>query len=237
LRFGDPEKKRIAYAASFGVSTMPPEKNEEFRKLLKCFDAVSVREKTGAEIVNAATKRKAEVVLDPSLLLERNEWSEVMAPPPVFEDRYMLLYCLEESDLFSRAVQELSSIAKMPVVLIGCSVLNRIPEVDHVRIGVGPSEFLGLMAGAGLVVTNSFHGTAFALNFGVPFVSVYHTTRNDRMATLLETAGMKREQYFEPGDGRRLFRMALDRCERGSEDALRNARKQSIQFLEDALTS
>lgn len=69
--------QRISYASSFGVSILPKERKNEFVKNLEQFKTISVREKQGAKIVGDLTGKRAEVVLDPTLLLDENEWKKV----------------------------------------------------------------------------------------------------------------------------------------------------------------
>lgn len=71
------DNQKISYAASLGVSEIPKERTEEYKEYLKTFKAISVREKQGAKIVKNLANRETTVVLDPTLLLDENEWTKV----------------------------------------------------------------------------------------------------------------------------------------------------------------
>ena len=83
LDFGEPEKRRVAYAPSLGISTMPGEKkSRRIRRMTALFDAVSVREEEGARLMVTITGARPEVMPDPVCLLERRAWEEIADPAP-----------------------------------------------------------------------------------------------------------------------------------------------------------
>jgi polysaccharide pyruvyl transferase WcaK-like protein len=235
LGFGARETRRISYAASFGVSTLPEGQAGPLAKMLEPFDAVSLRERSGVEIVRKATGRDAALVVDPTLLLEEGDWRSVMAAGQLATGKYMLVYCLEESPLFMEAVSTFADLTGLRVVVIGGSVVNRFRMSSEVHIGIGPAEFLRLFADAELVVTNSFHGTAFGINFGRPLVSVLHMTRNDRMATLMESIGWPESQWDGNGEADEMLDLAGKRATASTGEPLARLRTHALRFLDEAL--
>jgi hypothetical protein len=236
LNFGDSSIRRISYAASFGVSNVPPANEEALAELLRGFHYLSVRETSAAKEIDRITERCAQVVLDPTLLLTKNEWSKVAETKRLVEKPYMLVYCLEESDLFFNAISQMAELSGHKVVVIAGSIRNRIKCADRILIDVGPKDFLNLFLNADLVVTNSFHGTAFALNFQRPLVSVMHMTRNDRMSTLLESVGWKESQFQKGSSPTEMMSIARTRAESVGVETLNALRNDSLRFIETSLS-
>ncbi|YCM42408.1 polysaccharide pyruvyl transferase family protein [Verrucomicrobiaceae bacterium 227] len=233
LDFGPPSTRRISYAASLGVDKASEEKLKELGSHLDRFDAVSVRETSGAGIVAAAGK-EAEVVLDPTLLLDKARWAEI-ATPYAGTGKYILTYCLEESAEFNSVLKKLSAHTGLPVVHIAGSIINRTKPVDRIIKDAGPLEFLGLFLKAEYIFTNSFHGMAFALNFGRPLVGIRHSTRNARMTTLLESVGWKDSQVGNETPIGEIKEIAHERATNVDEDVLSTTKQSSIEFLNRSL--
>lgn len=230
LNFGNSSVKRISYAASLGVDHASQEKLEELGKYLECFSSVSVREKSGAKLVEKAG-RKAEVVVDPSLLLDRSQW-EKEAIPFAGTGKYILTYCLEESEEFNSVLKKVADKTGLSVIRIGGAIKNRIQPVDRFIRNAGPREFLGLLLNAEYIHTNSFHGTAFALNFGIPLVGIRHSRRNARMTTLLDSLGWSDSQVGASNSVDEILDIANSRATKIDGDCLAKAKEDSIKFLE-----
>lgn len=184
---------KVAYAPSFGASMIDPLCFEVFKEYLPSFVALSCREKQGVELIKEMTGLDAEHVLDPTLLLSAEGWGKVSVAPDL-KSPYLLVYCLEESSEFMKLVPRVAKRTGLPVVVIGGSAVNRFKCADRVVCDAGPAEFVGLFQNAAMICTNSFHGTAFSINFRKNFVSVPHTTRNSRLISLLELVGLESRQ-------------------------------------------
>lgn len=165
LTFVRPEK-RISYAASFGVNHIPLEKKKDYIKWLSEIPNISVREETGADIVEELIGVRPQVVLDPTLLLTSAEWHKI-AKKPSFKlpKKYALKYFLGNSDENVSTVQNYLSDEK-GLNTFDIRALNKMGK----EIPVGPSEFLYLIENAECVITDSFHGSVFSILFKKPFV-------------------------------------------------------------------
>lgn len=234
LDFGDSVVKRISYAASLGVDSASEEKLKELGEYLDRFDAISVRETSGAQLVAKAGK-KAEVVVDPSLLLDQDQWKKI-AVPYTGTGKYILTYCLEESEEFNAVLKKVADETGLPVVRVGGAVKNRITPVNHFIRDAGPYEFLGLLLNAEYIVTNSFHGTAFALNLGKPLVGIRHSCRNARMTTLLNSLGWPDSQVGNESTASDILEIANTRANEVNESSLVDCRKVSVEFLQQSLS-
>ena len=164
LDFGEPEKRRVAYAPSLGISTMPGEKkSRRIRRMTALFDAVSVREEEGARLMVTITGARPEVMPDPVCLLERRAWEEIADPAPEGAP-YLLCYFIGENPDYWERIREISSdIGLRPLVIpvTGESYEQPLDRMD----GAGPEAFLGAVAGAERICTDSFHGLALGTIF------------------------------------------------------------------------
>jgi len=160
LEFVDKEK-RVAYAPSFGFTSFPKEDEERHRRGLLELSALSCREKEGCDIIYALCGRSAERLLDPTLVLVKERW-EAFEKRPSFiahENGYVLVYLLGEY------TEEYRSIVEETAAQKHLEVINVSDITTPKYYSVSPNEFVWLIHHAGVVCTDSFHGTVFALQF------------------------------------------------------------------------
>jgi hypothetical protein len=199
LTFAPPNKPRVSYASSFGVSVLPEHTKKIYAERLSAFNALSVREEQGVRIVHNLLGHAPEHVLDPTLLLDENDWTQVAVP--VYKAvPYVLIYELMPCGALSEVAEHVASqIKNAQVVRIrGGAGIKKKPRVVE-NDDAGPSEFVGLFLGASAVVTNSFHGTAFAINFRKPVYPVIPVRMHNasRIESLLELLGLKNRILHE----------------------------------------
>ena len=159
-------RRKIAYAPSFGIPHVPEGMEEELRGYLAGFSHVSVRERQGQAIVEEVTGKTVPVVLDPTLLLDREEWGAIAQPPA--DKGYILCYCISKPGALSPYIHALAEKAGLPVVQL-CGIRQKVHPKAKCVLDAGPAEFLGLFQNASYVCTNSFHGTVFSVQFQKPF--------------------------------------------------------------------
>lgn len=228
------EGRRAAYAPSFGVPSLTETEAAELREYLSRFSALSVREKQGREIVRFAAGRDARVVLDPTLLLTGEDWAK-LAVPPKDTRPYLLCYFISDYSVLIPYAERLA--AERGLRLVHLAGVRRAMKGAQVVFDAGPREFLGLFQRAAFVLTNSFHGTVFSLQFQKPFftaVSPKEQSRPDlsRIFNLLDTLGVsdriigtdREAELTAPVD----YGAVTTRLER--------ARKASLDFLRSALS-
>ncbi len=223
---------KVAYAPSFGVSSL----DEDYKKTIKPFlddiKHLSVRESTGQRIIEEITGRKVPVVVDPTLLLQAEDWNTLAAPPRV-KGPYILVYCQSQRQNFYDLVSSVKKATKLPVVVISLVPLNRIPGADHVFQDVSFPEYMSLFSNASCVCTNSFHGMVFSLIYRRPFWTVPHDSANSRMEDLLQRIGLEKRQV-RAGDALPKDPLEIDYSRAGV--ALDEARRESMDFLKKALS-
>ncbi|UOO37544.1 polysaccharide pyruvyl transferase family protein [Oscillospiraceae bacterium CM] len=187
--FGDFKKKKgcrvIAYAASYGKDILEARELALYSALLKNVDVVAVRERSAQKAIGFVYPRPVSVVLDPTLLLTREEWRCVAKKSRL--KKYLLLYALNGYDETYRLAAEIAARKGLTVYEIASGGLSfRARRRHRVIPCAGPSDFLGLIDGSDYVVTDSFHGTAFAVLFKKNFYTVPHRTKGSRMVDLLK---------------------------------------------------
>ena len=165
LQFAD-RNKRVAYAASFGVSEIKPDKVEQVKKGLEGIDYISVREQAGAKIVKNLTGKDVPVLVDPTLLLTAEEWEKIMERPVWYRDeKYILVYFLSKlPEKIRNDIKDLAEKYKLKVI-----DLMDWENIDYYCSP--PSEFLYLIKNCSLMYTDSFHGTVFSILNKRPFVT------------------------------------------------------------------
>ena len=166
LNFVRDNYKKISYAPSFGNETFPEQYYTKAGDILRSYKAISVREESGSNLISRIIGEKAEVVLDPTLLLDKEYWNDKMKfKPPI--DHYILVYFPHDKEKVYAFLKELQKKTKLPVVYI--SISPKIWIGVKTIYGASPDEFLGWINNADYVVTGSFHGTAFSLNLEKQF--------------------------------------------------------------------
>lgn len=201
LYFVKERKKKIAYAPSFGNSTVKKSYHAQIRKYLSSFAALSVREQSGVDFIQKLTGCKAECLIDPTFLLSKSEWEHVASDTKV-TGPYMLLYIMqrdEEVYEYARKLKEATNLRLIEISRYG----YRPDFVDETIIDIGPSEFLGLFKNAEYICTNSYHGFAFSILFEKKFCIVpskRFRARIDNLAQLLEIELPKAIPNFEVAD-------------------------------------
>lgn len=201
LTFAPRYKKKISYASSFGVSSLPSKAIDYYRQDLLNLDSIAVRESTGVDLVKQLTGRKAELVIDPTLLLTGDEWSVVASDAKVPQFKYLLLYVLKKSNYITRVAHRIAKENGLQIVRI-CKGPFRQDSKDSGILNIidaAPNEFVGLFKNADYVLTNSFHGTAFSLIFQRQFYTILKNGKknNSRQLDLLENIGLKDRIIYE----------------------------------------
>lgn len=206
LDFIPDDKLKVSYASSFSKSDLNNYDIKKIGLLLDRFKAISVREKNGQKIIKELINKDVPVCLDPSLLLERRDYLPLAEESTIkVEGDYILVYVLNYAfdpyPFATHFIEELSRKSGRKVVCIDFSHRQhlKVQKCIHFHDALGPAEFLWLFMHASVVVTTSFHGTAFALNFEVPFYSIVNNveTGDDRMLSLIRECGAESQVVYK----------------------------------------
>lgn len=197
LAFAPDKAKKISFSASFARSNMDDNYKKIFQYYLEKYNAISIRDRKGNSIINELLGKEAEITLDPTLLLNKNEWSEFGANQEnIFKNQdYILFYLITHSFEPRPYIYEL---LKQLQIKTGLKVFSftHIPEaigINYLFCGnVSVEKYIQLFESASYVVTSSFHGTAFSVNFGIPLYSVIKELYfdDDRQSSFLNSVGL-----------------------------------------------
>lgn len=168
LRFVSENAGKNAYAPSLGKTSFSPEYLSYLKENLKDFRTLSCRERQNAEMLSDLLGRKVHYVLDPTLLLDSEEWDRI-ATPVKMPESYILCYALGEKKSVRLFAEKLGRHKGLPVyyILTGPSCLKEKNIIGN----AGPSEFVYLVKNAACIVTDSFHGTLFSIIYRRSFYS------------------------------------------------------------------
>ena len=190
LDFVSVTKTKISYAASFGLSKIPVEVKKEYALLINRFNSVSVRESEGKEIIKELIGRDSELVLDPTFLLTGENWLDIANPVSISGPYILCFVIMADPPGFMDFCHYLKKITGYKII----RVVNPKYKLDFslkIIASAGPLEFLGLMKNASIVVTNSFHGTAFSIIFKKPFYTfLYNNDRDIRLKEITQKLGL-----------------------------------------------
>lgn len=180
--FAAADKKVISYAASSDVKGFPQKTENLFKQKLKRLNKISVREKTLKDYIERITDKKADVVLDPTFLLSKQEWLKIANPAVVPNQKYIFCYFLGGKSAWQRKAARAYADKYGYELLHLPYIMQNIRPADiylkgQGRYDVGPREFISLINGAECIFTDSFHGMAFSINFNKDF---YVFNRDDK---------------------------------------------------------
>lgn len=191
---GFTKKKRIAYAASFGVKEYPQDKIEEFKSLASDFYAISCRETIGCRFVSKILGIKAPYVVDPTLLIDSATWKGIAKQPACdITGEYLLTYFLSPNKWYLDCARQYSIAHNLKLVTFFLRPSS--PKEADYAVSAGPSEFIYLIQHAAMFFTDSFHGSIFATHMETPFIAFKRFTgnkqgQNARLVDLYDRLGI-----------------------------------------------
>ncbi len=236
LTFAPEGKKRVAYASSFGVSSIPQECQWLYKEYLPQFSNIGVREKNAVDMVKEISGKDATWVLDPTLLLNKEDWMKVAKQSYGEKINYILLYELTPCPYILGLAKHFRKKKGMEIIRIckNASVEDNDSSILNI-IDAGPAEFIDLFANAGMIITNSFHGTAFSINFGKEFYTITPARKhnNSRQRSILKLFDLQDRLIAENTPVENISVKEFDYIT--TARILEDERKKSIGFLTNAI--
>jgi hypothetical protein len=186
-------RKKITYAASMGIIDTTPSEDVMIQKLLKTYNALSVREK---DLQDYLTKLgyNSSLVIDPVFLLNKEEWGQLFKSHQGGD--YILFYNLLRTEESIRFAEALSHSTGLPIKEINMEYRVSNAFSNRYYACASLERFLQMIEGATYIVSSSFHGVAFSLIFEKQFWAVGMRERSSRAVTLLNSAGIP-ERYIQ----------------------------------------
>lgn len=219
LQFGS-AAKRISVASSMGSHTLSDDEKEIFRKAMDTFTAISIREEFGKEQLSELTDKPIKILMDPTFLFKKDEWIEKLGKKSKYYDskeKYILTFFVAPGNSYRERVQEYADSMHLPIWSIQSTTIKRT-NCQKSILGATIEDFIALIAGAELVITDSFHGVAMSLNLQRNFVAFKNTANPVRVVSILdkleisERLNMIPEKYH-PIDYGRVNRLLDPLCE------------------------
>lgn len=179
---------RISYASSFGGYKFEHNDIEKYKNYLEKYSYVTVREDSGLEILKSFGI-DGKQVLDPTLLLSERDWKTISSEGKIKGD-YILVYQLRHNKNFDHYAKELSLKTGLKIVRISTMFYQKFKNGTFCYLP-SPAEFLWYINNAKCLLTDSFHGTCFAVNFHTPFIEILPGRFNSRNESLLRIMGLE----------------------------------------------
>lgn len=187
LEFTKEQDTRIAYAASFGKKKFDEESRRFYKEALQKYDVISVRENSAVSVIRDLGIENVQQVLDPTLLLNAEEWSKLITKD--IKGKYVLVYQIHANPAMDKYAEEFARRVKLPVLRVSF-YLHQITRAGKLVYLPDVGTFLSYIKNATYMITDSFHGTAFAINFNTQFVNVVHDETATRNQSLLQLTGL-----------------------------------------------
>ncbi len=229
LSFAPSEKIKLSYAASISAQALQPEQVSSLTEWLSDYNGISVREDTAKALLSDIGIENVVQVLDPTLLLTKDEWhgfgNRSQIQP---EDKYLLIFILNNSSELIRYGEKVAKELGLKAYKLGWDFFkDRNTDVDFAFRS--PYDFVKLFDNAEFVVTNSFHGTAFSVNFNKPFITCPSSENNPRFMSILRMLNLTNRVY---NPKKPICEYINDKIDFGAvNEILEQRRKTSVQFL------
>ncbi len=233
LEFGKKDAIRIAYAASLGRTDIDREYEQFYRRYLKNFDYISVREKSMLPIFQELTNKKVEQTVDPTLLLNKEDFDALKKESRFAGKDYIYAHFIGKDEKVVEIADKLSDDLGYPVLHnLAASTFENELECHYDE---SVEQIISMVENAKMIVSNSFHLTVLALIYNKPFITVPHKTRPERMKNLLEMVGLENHLVEDVRIMPELEELDIDYDD--VHKRLMQQRKGSVEFLQKALFS
>ncbi len=227
-------KKKVSYAASLGPLQIDWAKyNAESCKVsLTEYSAISVREQGSLENITAILDANCQIHVDPTMLLKMADWRKIQSDVNYRDGQYILLYCLEPTREQLRMADAISKKLRLPIIVLRYNNKNDMFNHFVKKYDAGPEDFLSYIDHAALVLSSSFHGTAFSLIYHKPFYC-FHGMEDNRISNILEKTEMTERSLECIAD---IGRISLEKPDESViEQVLDAERQRSAAYLRRAL--
>lgn len=231
LDFAPVGKRRIAFSASIGRESIFDWEIPLMKNALSKYYAISMREESGVELVKSLGFPDAQLVLDPTLLLTRDNWDKIATHPMHAGESYVLAYGLNDNPRLLSFAAGVAREYGINLISINYNLIH-LPSAGIKEITPDVTDFIGLFEDASYVVTDSFHATAFALNFGIPFTAIAPPRFSTRITSILSLTHTNERLLINYNDSS-MLRKPIDF--EAVHDVLSNMRDESVSFLRNAL--
>lgn len=233
LSFAD-AAQRVSYAASIGVSEIEEKHEKMFRKYLKDFPGISVREEAGSKLLEKLLDREVPVVPDPTIVLDKKKWDSFMKKPAKVDKnkKYILTYLLNDNEKAEKDVEYLRKKYNCEVINLYDCYEDKFDQPYY--FSMDPAEFIWLIAHAKVFITDSFHGSVFSILYNTNFIVYERKTKHvmgSRISQLMNMFGL--EERFSKADAPTDFSILEKPFD--VTEKLAKEREKGLSFLKKAI--
>ena len=241
LNFVPSDVRKIAYATSFGIGAVPEKMKGQYAQYLSRIECLSARETSGQDIIKQCVGRDVPLVCDPTMLLEKEDWSEIATEKRIIKEDYVFCYFMGDNPEQREFVKRLAKAKDLKIVaLLHLDQYIAADEdyVDYAPYNISPADFVNLVKNANYICTDSFHGTVFSIIFSRNFFTFKRFNKkaslstNTRLTSLLNRLGLNERLYTgeESVDG------SLDGCNYEKvQQNLKAFRADSFSYLKKSI--
>ena len=195
---------KVAYSASFGTTCLSEEYKNIYRPLLEEYNSISLREQSGVQMLKEICGKDAQCTCDPTLLLSGEEWAEVFHDAPLVKGEYILCYVLTYTanpyPYATTFIKHIQKHLKKKVIFLDENGMYWMDFRNKALQCYGPKEIVNLFQHASFIISSSFHGAAFSVNFKKDFYSLFPKgIMDERQESLLRIIGAE-ERLIYTGD-------------------------------------
>lgn len=188
--FDSVKTRRISYAPSMGVNAIPNDIIPAIRRSVQKFDCISVREAKAADLLSPYLKQRPEVVVDPTLLLTKEDWLTIFPEKKKENENYVFAFFLNDERKHLKATRDFAKSHNCKLIMIPYKGVTYLQNAD-IRADAGLEDLFDLIRNAKYVVTDSFHMTVFSIIHRKQFFTFQRfkensfTSQNVRVTNLL----------------------------------------------------
>ena len=220
--------EKIAYASSIGKTDLTEDDKKAFLRFLPEYAGISVREKSAVSTLDELGIKSIQVI-DPTFMINKDEWLDYSVGR-LIDAHYLLVYIpynIKDKDMIYETARVIASKRGLKVVTFAWNY--RTDKYADMTIKyASPGDFVSYMLYADVVITNSFHGTAFSINLNKEFWVYMPTAFSTRIESLLDLCGLKsrllEDVLKKPDKIETINYSAINKI-------LDNKRKETIDFL------
>lgn len=231
---------KVAFSASFGTTVLTDSQKWEMRPLLNQYSAISLREPSGVGLVNDICNKKAEWTCDPTLLLSGDDWSDIFNDSPMIKGDYILCYILTYTanpyPYAAKLIKHIQKHLNKKVVILDETGRYWLDYRYKSFRSYGPREIINLFKNASFIISSSFHGASFSINFKKDFYSLFPKgVKDERQESLLKLVGAE-DRFIHVGDPLPLHSTIKITNWDSISEKLNAYRQHSIKYLKSALS-
>ncbi len=184
------DKRCISYAASFGKEKIDLDLEKKLPQLLKKYAYVLVREDSAKRIVQKCGKEPVEQVLDPTFLLNKEEWEDLADKKNKYNN-YVLVYQLHNNKAFNKYAKKFAKVHNKKLLRLSPSIYHKSRGGKLIYLP-NQYEFLSYFKNADYILTDSFHATAFSIIFNKKFINISPGETSTRITSILNLTRVNR---------------------------------------------